>query len=118
MTNEKTDAVRRELLTYLADYPSLIERGHVTLGDLALDLGKALTWISGSLDGPDPVGCESIGQSAQSIESLGKQFQAAGLIVLNGKNPVGKSHARQFAQIAAEMSALSARVNKRKGGVL
>ena len=113
---EKQIAVRRELLSYLANYPQRIKDGTVTLGDLCLDLGKALTWCQAELDGHVPQTSEPLGQAPQSIGALGKQFQTVGLLALDREIPLTQGCLADAENITARMQILCKRIAHRTGG--
>ncbi|HZQ47120.1 MAG TPA: hypothetical protein VFC07_08915 [Verrucomicrobiae bacterium] len=70
--------VRYEILTYLGNFPEKIKaHGSEAYPELILSLGNCLVWISSQLDGHRRT-VEAPDMAAQSVLTLGKQFQIIG----------------------------------------
>jgi hypothetical protein len=77
--------IRKELLTYLSRFPSDLQRGRACPGELALQIGNCLVWLSGEIDEAGHHSEQPIGETPQTVTALGKQFQQAGRHLLDSQ---------------------------------
>lgn len=102
----KIDSLRQNILTYLAGAPERLKiHGPEHCAELSLALGKCLVWIAGTLEEPNQAQ-EEIGCTPQSILSLGKQFQAVGLEMLQHPNEPHHECFRKISKLQNEVDSI------------
>jgi hypothetical protein len=101
---ENPEAVRREVLTYLARLPKTIqENGPEAIGEVAVQLGNCLLWIHDYFESGESHAETPLHETAQSIYALGKQLRQVGLYWWEKRN---NSKTDRFDTIEKEIRAL------------
>lgn len=116
---ERTNAVRRELLSYLATYPQSL-RQHTppsrALAELCLSLGNVLLWIH-PLIAPDESKREQpLGEHPDTLWSLGKQFRAVGQELWDAERPPATTDNGEVEKLRARFDSLEAWLARALGG--
>lgn len=77
--------IKAEILNFLDCHPHGIQLGTTSLEDLALSVGKLLSWLGGHLDADDVATRLPIGARQNSIVHLGAQYRSVALEIMDAK---------------------------------
>lgn len=97
--NPKAESISREILTYLGHLPYRFHKDDLKTADLALSLGNCLIWIHHWLEPHKPEIESPLGETPQSLFSLGKQFRAVALLKFEAEKAAGNITREQYTGI-------------------
>ena len=104
--------IKAELLNYLDVHPHNIQLGISDVADLALSVGKLLSWLGAHLDADDVATRLPMGARQNSIQHLGAQYRAVALELIERRTKRKRSSSLTLEDLLERVSTLEGKAQQ------